>query len=35
MKAHLFEGYDPSLRDQLGPDTIIVTGRQLRPRLLA
>ena len=26
MKAHLFEGYDPSLRDQLGPDTIIVTG---------
>ena len=27
MKAHLFEGYDPALRDQLGPDTIIVTGR--------
>ena len=26
MKAHLFEGYDPTLRDQLGPDTIIVTG---------
>jgi 3-isopropylmalate/(R)-2-methylmalate dehydratase small subunit len=26
MKPHLFEGYDPSLRDQLGPDTIIVTG---------
>ena len=26
MKAHLFEGYDPALRDQLGPDTIIVTG---------
>lgn len=26
MKAHLFEGYDPSLRDELGPDAIIVTG---------
>ena len=26
MKAHLFEGYDPTLRDELGPDTIIVTG---------
>ena len=26
MKAHLFEGYDPALRDQLGPDTIIVAG---------
>jgi 3-isopropylmalate/(R)-2-methylmalate dehydratase small subunit len=26
MKEHLFEGYDPLLRDQLGPDTIIVTG---------
>jgi 3-isopropylmalate/(R)-2-methylmalate dehydratase small subunit len=27
MKRHLFEGYDPSLRDQLGDDAIIVTGR--------
>jgi 3-isopropylmalate/(R)-2-methylmalate dehydratase small subunit len=27
MKAHLFEGYDPSLRDQLGEDAIVVTGR--------
>jgi 3-isopropylmalate/(R)-2-methylmalate dehydratase small subunit len=27
MKGHLFEGYDPSLRDQLGDDAIIVTGR--------
>ncbi|MGN6870782.1 MAG: 3-isopropylmalate dehydratase small subunit [Solirubrobacteraceae bacterium] len=26
MKAHLFEGYDPALRDQLGDDAIIVTG---------
>jgi 3-isopropylmalate/(R)-2-methylmalate dehydratase small subunit len=26
MKPYLFEGYDPSLRDQLGEDTIIVTG---------
>src|SRR5262249_4114792 len=26
MKAYLFEGYDPSLRSQLGDDTIIVTG---------
>jgi 3-isopropylmalate/(R)-2-methylmalate dehydratase small subunit len=26
MKAHLFEGYDPELRDQLGDDAIIVTG---------
>jgi 3-isopropylmalate/(R)-2-methylmalate dehydratase small subunit len=26
MKQYLFEGYDPSLRDRLGPDTIIVTG---------
>ena len=26
MKAHLFEGYDPGLRDQLGDDAIIVTG---------
>jgi 3-isopropylmalate/(R)-2-methylmalate dehydratase small subunit len=26
MKAHLFEGYDPALRDQLGEDAIIVTG---------
>jgi 3-isopropylmalate/(R)-2-methylmalate dehydratase small subunit len=27
MKAYLFEGYDPSLRDRLGPDAIVVTGR--------
>ena len=27
MKEHLFEGYDPSLRDQLGNDAILVTGR--------
>ena len=27
MKQYLFEGYDPSLRDQLGPDAIVVTGR--------
>jgi 3-isopropylmalate/(R)-2-methylmalate dehydratase small subunit len=27
MKEHLFEGYDPSLRDQLGDDAILVTGR--------
>jgi 3-isopropylmalate/(R)-2-methylmalate dehydratase small subunit len=27
MKPYLFEGYDPSLRDQLGPDAIVVTGR--------
>ena len=27
MKQHLFEGYDPSLRDQLGEDAILVTGR--------
>jgi len=26
MKAHLFEGYDPALRDQLGEEAIIVTG---------
>jgi 3-isopropylmalate/(R)-2-methylmalate dehydratase small subunit len=26
MKGHLFEGYDPALRDQLGDGTIIVTG---------
>jgi 3-isopropylmalate/(R)-2-methylmalate dehydratase small subunit len=26
MKAHLFEGYDPTLRDRLGEDTIIITG---------
>jgi 3-isopropylmalate/(R)-2-methylmalate dehydratase small subunit len=26
MKPHLFEGYDPSLREQLGGDTVIVTG---------
>jgi 3-isopropylmalate/(R)-2-methylmalate dehydratase small subunit len=27
MKAYLFEGFDPSLRDQLGEDAVIVTGR--------
>ena len=27
MKPYLFEGYDPSLRDRLGPDAIVVTGR--------
>lgn len=27
MKAHLFEGYDPALRDELGDDAIVVTGR--------
>lgn len=27
MKPYLFEGYDPTLRDQLGADAIIVTGR--------
>ena len=27
MKPYLFEGFDPSLRDQLGGDAIIVTGR--------
>jgi 3-isopropylmalate/(R)-2-methylmalate dehydratase small subunit len=27
MKHHLFEGYDPSLRDRLGPEAIVVTGR--------
>jgi 3-isopropylmalate/(R)-2-methylmalate dehydratase small subunit len=27
MKNHLFDGYDPSLRDLLGPDAIVVTGR--------
>jgi 3-isopropylmalate/(R)-2-methylmalate dehydratase small subunit len=26
MKPYLFDGYDPSLRDQLGDDAIIVTG---------
>lgn len=26
MKPYLFEGYDPSLRDELGPDAVIVTG---------
>jgi 3-isopropylmalate/(R)-2-methylmalate dehydratase small subunit len=26
MKAHLFEGYDPTLRDELGDDAIVVTG---------
>jgi 3-isopropylmalate/(R)-2-methylmalate dehydratase small subunit len=27
MKAYLFEGYDPALREQLGDDAILVTGR--------
>jgi 3-isopropylmalate/(R)-2-methylmalate dehydratase small subunit len=27
MKPYLFEGLDPSLRDQLGGDTILVVGR--------
>ena len=27
MKPYLFEGFDPSLRDQLGDDAVIVTGR--------
>ena len=27
MKPYLFEGFDPSLRDQLGQDAIVVTGR--------
>jgi 3-isopropylmalate/(R)-2-methylmalate dehydratase small subunit len=26
MKQYLFDGYDPSLRDLLGPDAIVVTG---------
>jgi len=26
MKPYLFEGYDPTLRDQLGEDAVIVTG---------
>ena len=26
MKLYLFEGYDPALRDRLGPDAIVVTG---------
>ncbi len=26
MKNHLFEGLDPSLRDQLGTDTVLVVG---------
>lgn len=26
MKQYLFEGYDPSLREQLGGDAVIVTG---------
>ena len=25
MKPYLFEGYDPTLRDRLGPETIVVT----------
>jgi len=27
MKQYLFDGYDPSLRDHLGPDAIVFTGR--------
>jgi 3-isopropylmalate/(R)-2-methylmalate dehydratase small subunit len=27
MKQHLFDGYDPALRDRLGPGAIVVTGR--------
>jgi 3-isopropylmalate/(R)-2-methylmalate dehydratase small subunit len=27
MKRYLFEGFDPSLREQLGEDTVLVTGR--------
>jgi 3-isopropylmalate/(R)-2-methylmalate dehydratase small subunit len=27
MKRYLFEGYDPTLREQLGDDAILVTGR--------
>jgi 3-isopropylmalate/(R)-2-methylmalate dehydratase small subunit len=27
MRDHLFDGYDPSLRDLLGPEAIVVTGR--------
>jgi 3-isopropylmalate/(R)-2-methylmalate dehydratase small subunit len=27
MKQYLFDGYDPSLRDRLGPDAVLVTGR--------
>jgi 3-isopropylmalate/(R)-2-methylmalate dehydratase small subunit len=26
MKHYLFDGYDPSLRDHLGPDAVVVTG---------
>jgi 3-isopropylmalate/(R)-2-methylmalate dehydratase small subunit len=26
MSPHLFEGLDPALRDQMGPDTILVVG---------
>ena len=26
MSPHLFEGLDPALRDELGPDTILVVG---------
>ena len=35
MKPYLFEGFDPSLRDQLGDDPILVTGAELRDGLLA
>lgn len=26
MSPHLFEGFDPALRDEMGPDTILVVG---------
>jgi 3-isopropylmalate/(R)-2-methylmalate dehydratase small subunit len=26
MKQYLFDGFDPSLRDHLGPDAVVVTG---------
>jgi 3-isopropylmalate/(R)-2-methylmalate dehydratase small subunit len=26
MSAHLFEGLDPALRDEMGPDTILIVG---------
>lgn len=31
MRAHLFEGLDPSLRDQLGGDTALVVGSNFGP----
>ena len=35
MTQYLFEGFDPTLRDQLGDDTILVVGCELRHRLVA